>query len=114
MQVFVSLIHGQRASAMKGGVDMSQPRPERERQDNDDPYEGLTTKEAAKLKARLGEDLGIVVDRENMTGREKLYEMFEDPGSSFGAVVVSTIINCMILLSTTTFGPGHPRAVKRP
>jgi len=82
---------------------MSKPRAEIERDDPDDPFAGLTTKEAAKLKARLGEDLGIEIDRENMTGREKLYEMFEDPGSSFGAVVVSTIINCMILLSTTTF-----------
>ena len=76
--------------------------PERQKDESDDPYEGLTTKEAARLKAQLGEEL-IKKPRDEMNVREKVYEVFEDPTSSWVAGIVSAIINSMILVSTTTF-----------
>lgn len=76
--------------------------PERAEDEDDDPYEGLTTKEAARLKAQLGEQL-ITKPREEMNFREKVFEVFEDPTSSILAVLVSIVINIMILVSTATF-----------
>lgn len=69
----------------------------------DNPFEGLTTKEIARLKASLGETAGIDKPWEEMTTREKLYTTFEDPTSSTLAVAISVVINTMIIVSTITF-----------
>ncbi len=68
-----------------------------------DPYEGLTTKEIAALKAQMGD--GPLIDKpyEEMTTKEKLFMTFEDPGLSMAAGAISVIITCMILTSTACF-----------
>ena len=42
-------------------------------------------------------------DFKDMTAREKLFMTFEDPGLNWLAALVSFVITCMILTSTTCF-----------
>lgn len=74
-----------------------------EEENGDDPYDGLTTKEIARLKAVQGEKIGIDKDWDDMTTQEKIYTTFEDPMSWWGAAVVGMVINLMIIISTITF-----------
>ena len=69
----------------------------------EDPYDGLTTKEIAALKAQMGD--GPIIDKpyEEMTTKEKLYMTFEDPGLNWAAALISFVITCMILTSTACF-----------
>jgi hypothetical protein len=71
--------------------------------EGDDPYEGLTTKEIAALKAQMGD--GPIIDKpyDEMTTKEKLYMTFEDPSLNVAAGVISFVITCMILTSTACF-----------
>eukprot|EP01043_Picozoa_sp_COSAG02_P050285 COSAG02_NODE_5152_length_4586_cov_8.120348_3_plen_237_part_00 len=68
-----------------------------------DPYEGLTTKEIAALKAQMGDAPIINKPYEEMTTKEKLYMTFEDPGLNWTAAAISFVITCMILTSTACF-----------
>jgi hypothetical protein len=68
-----------------------------------DPFEGLTTKEIAALKAQMGDRPVIDKPYEEMTTKEKIYMTFEDPGLSIPASLISIVITCMILVSTTCF-----------
>eukprot|EP01047_Picozoa_sp_COSAG01_P011099 COSAG01_NODE_483_length_16412_cov_17.605162_9_plen_502_part_00 len=70
---------------------------------NHDPYDGLTTKEIARLKAVAGENIGIDKEWADMNLREKIYTTFEDPTANSLAVIISVVINTMIILSTITF-----------
>jgi hypothetical protein len=72
-------------------------------ENGDDPYDGLTTKEIAKLKAISGETIGIDKPWEEMTTKEKVFTTFEDPTSSVGAKIIMIVINIMIITSTITF-----------
>jgi hypothetical protein len=68
-----------------------------------DPYEGLTTKEIAALKAQMGDAPIIDKPYEEMTTKEKLFMTFEDPSLNWAAAVISFVITCMILTSTACF-----------
>ena len=48
-------------------------------------------------------DSASLTPRRNLSLREQIFEVFEEPGSSWLAIVVSFILNMMILFSTVTF-----------
>lgn len=90
----VSETHSEHAMNERAGGDGEEPA---------DPFEGLTTKEIAALKAQMGDPPIIDKPYNEMTGKEKMYMTFEDPGLSLAASIISFVITCMILVSTACF-----------
>lgn len=85
------------AAARRAGEEDDEP------EEPEDPFEGLTTKEIAALKAQMGEKPAIDKPYAEMTGKEKAYMTFEDPGLTPLAGLISLVITCMILVSTACF-----------
>jgi hypothetical protein len=71
--------------------------------DEQDPFEGLTTKETAALQAQMGNKPLIDKPYSEMTGKEKAFMTFEDPTVNAAAGVISIVITSMILVSTSCF-----------